>query len=42
MDKKKERIIYCNNCYKKLTKKELKKYPIAWQLSGDMYCDKCK
>jgi len=33
--------IYCNNCYKPLNKKEKAKYPIMWQYSGDMYCEKC-
>jgi len=33
---------YCNECYKKLTAKELKQYPIMWRYSRDMYCIKCK
>lgn len=32
--------ILCNECYKPLTKKEISRYPIMWQYSGDMYCDK--
>ena len=34
--------ILCNNCYKPLTKEELKDYSIQWQYSGDMYCMKCR
>lgn len=36
------RTILCNNCYKKLTKKELEVYSIQWQYSGDMYCMSCR
>lgn len=37
-----KRIIFCNECHKPLTPKELKDYPIQWQYSGDMYCSRHK
>jgi hypothetical protein len=36
------RTILCNDCYKKLSKKELEVYSLQWQYSGDMYCMKCR
>jgi len=33
-------IIYCNECYKLLTKIEKDTYSLQWQFSGDMYCSK--
>jgi hypothetical protein len=36
------RKILCNNCYKRLTKKELSVYSLQWQYIGDMYCMKCR
>ena len=35
-------MIYCNQCYKPLTRKEKGEYSIQWQYSGDMYCKKDK
>jgi ferredoxin len=35
------RKIFCNNCYRRLTKKELLADRFQWQYSGDMYCMRC-
>ena len=41
LQKKPKRQVLCNNCHKPLTQKELNRYPIQWQFSGDMYCQNC-
>ena len=32
--------IRCNECYRRLTQKQVNKYPTGWRYSGDMYCKK--